>query len=261
VSMDKGKFSIIIVPHDLKKTRTVRVPYTLFYAIVGILIAGVAVMFVFAATYGALLLRVQEGRMYKHQLEELQKRQGQIVELRRDVARLRSMNLQVRRMLGLVVTPEDSLAENQAQGARTEMPEGMRSEQAAMLRAIPTFWPVRGFITNRFSMAGGEKETIFHGGIDIAVDRGTPVRAAASGYVAASGWNDSYGYYVQIDHGYGIKTLYAHADLLVVSKGERVAQGQTIAYSGNTGKSTAPHLHFQVTQNNVPVDPLKYLLE
>jgi murein DD-endopeptidase MepM/ murein hydrolase activator NlpD len=171
------------------------------------------------------------------------------------------MNLQVRRMLGLVVTPEDSVAMTQVERGEAVMPEGFRSEQAAMLRAIPTFWPVRGFITNRFSRTEGEKETIFHGGIDIAVDPGTPVRAAASGYASEAGWNNSYGYYVQIDHDYGIKTLYAHADMLVVSKGERVAQGQTIAYSGNTGRSTAPHLHFQVTQNNVPVDPLKYLLE
>jgi murein DD-endopeptidase MepM/ murein hydrolase activator NlpD len=259
--MDKGKFSIIIVPHDLKKTRTVRIPYALFYALVGILAAGVAIMIVFAATYGALLLKVQEGRIYKRQLEELEKRQVQIVELRRNLAQLRSMNLQVRRMLGLVVTPGDSVALTQVERGNTGMPEGLRSEQAAMLRAIPTFWPVRGFITNRFSLAEGEKGTIFHGGIDIAVDRGTPVRAAASGYVTEAGWNDSYGYYVQIDHGYGIKTLYAHADMLVVSKGERVAQGQTIAYSGNTGRSTAPHLHFQVTQNNIPVDPLKYLLQ
>ncbi len=259
--MNKGKFSIIVVPHDLKKTRTVRIPYTLFYAIVGILAAGFAIMVVFAATYGALLLKVQEGRMYKHQLEEIQKRQEQIVELRRNVAQLRSMNLQVRRMLGLVVTPDDSAAILQAERGKTAMPEGLRSEQAAMLRAIPTFWPVRGFITKRYSRAEGDKQTIFHSGIDIAVDRGAPVRAAASGYVIEAGWNDSYGSYVQIDHGYGIKTLYAHADMLVVSKGERVAQGQTIAYSGNTGRSTAPHLHFQVTQNNVPVDPLKYLLE
>lgn len=259
--MDKAKFSIIIVPHDLKKTRTVRVPYAVFYAIVGVLAVGVAIMIVFAATYGGLLLKVQEGRMYKHQLEEFQKRQEQIAELRRNVAHLRSMNLQVRRMLGLVVTPGDSVAITQAQRGDPAMPEELRSEQAAMLRALPTFWPVRGFITKRFSLAEGEKGTIFHGGIDIAVDRGTPVRAAAAGYASEAGWNDSYGYYVQIDHGYGIKTLYAHADMLVISQGERVAQGQTIAYSGNTGKSTAPHLHFQVTQNNIPVDPLKYLLQ
>ncbi len=258
--MDKGKFSIIIVPHDLKKTHTLRMPYALFYAIVGVLAAGVVILIVFAATYGALLLKVQEGRMYKHQLDEMRKRQEKVVEIQRNVARLRAMNLQVRRMLGLVVTPEDSLAIRRAERGESTMPEELRREQAAMLRAIPTFWPVRGFITKRFS-AAEQGETIFHGGLDVAVDRGTPVRAAAAGYTGEAGWNDSYGYYVQIDHGYGIKTLYAHLDMLVVSAGERVAQGQTIAYSGNTGKSTAPHLHFQVTQNNVPVDPLKYLLQ
>jgi len=259
--MDKGKFSIIIVPHDLKKTRTFRVQYMVFYAIVGVLAAGVAILIVFAATYGALLLRVQEGRMYKRQLDEMRKRQEQVVEIQRNVAQLRAMNMQVRRMLGLAVTPGDSIAMQQADGGESTMPEGLRREQAAMLRAIPTFWPVRGYITKRFSPAETEGETIFHSGLDIAVDRGTPVRAAASGYTGEAGWNDSYGYYAQIDHGYGIKTLYAHLDMLVVSKGERVAQGQTIAYSGNTGRSTAPHLHFQVTQNNVPVDPLKYLLQ
>jgi murein DD-endopeptidase MepM/ murein hydrolase activator NlpD len=259
--MDKGKFSIIVVPHDLKNTRTFRIPYVMFYTIVGVLAAGLTIMIVFAANYGSLLLKAQEGRMYKHQLEELQKRQEGITELRRNVAQLRSMNLQVRRMLGLAVTPADSAAMSRAERARGGRGEGYRNDQVSMLRAIPTFWPVRGFITNRFNVADGSKEGIFHSGIDIAVDRGTPIRAAASGYVIEAGWNDSYGYYVQIDHGYGIKTLYAHADMLVVSKGERVAQGQTIAYSGNTGKSTAPHLHFQVTQNNVPVDPLKYLLQ
>lgn len=258
--MDKGKFSIIIVPHDLKKTRTLRLPYALFYAIVGVLAAGVVILIVFAATYGALLLKVQEGRMYKRQLDEMRRRQEKVVEIQRNVAQLRAMNMQVRRMLGLVVTPADSIAIRQAERGEATMPEGLRREQAAMLRSIPTFWPVRGFITKRFS-AAEEGEAIFHGGLDIAVDRGTPVRAAASGYTNEAGWNDSYGYYVQIDHGYGIKTLYAHLDMLVVSKGERVAQGQTIAYSGNTGRSTAPHLHFQVTQNNVPVDPLKYLLQ
>jgi murein DD-endopeptidase MepM/ murein hydrolase activator NlpD len=259
--MDKGKFSIIIVPHDLKKTRTLRMPYALFYAIVGLLAAGVAILIVFAATYGALLLKVQEGRMYKRQLDEIRKRQEKVVEIQRNVAQLRAMNMQVRRMLGLVVTSADSIAMREAERGASTMPEELRREQAAMLRAIPTFWPVRGYITKRFSATEGERGTIFHGGIDIAVDRGTPVRAAAAGYAAEAGFNDSYGYYAQIDHGYGIKTLYAHLDMLVVSQGERVAQGQTIAYSGNTGRSTAPHLHFQVTQNNVPVDPLKYLLQ
>ena len=66
---------------------------------------------------------------------------------------------------------------------------------------------------------------------------------------------------MRIDHGYGIKTLYGHNDRLVVMRGERVGRGQTIAYSGNTGRSSAPHLHFEVLQDNVNADPLKYLLK
>jgi murein DD-endopeptidase MepM/ murein hydrolase activator NlpD len=259
--MDKGKFSIIIVPHDDKKTRTFKMPYALFYATIGIIAAVLVAMIVFVATYGSLLIKSHESAMYKKQVEELTKRSEQMGELRRNLAQLRAMNMQVRQMLGLGVTPGDSAAMLQAKAEEPSMAQELSSEQASMLRAIPTFWPVRGFITNRFAGAGSEKASLFHAGIDIAVDRGTPVRAAAGGEVIEAGWNDAYGHYVQIDHGYGIKTLYAHADMLVVIEGERVAQGQTIAYSGNTGKSSAPHLHFQVTQNNIPVDPLKYLLQ
>jgi murein DD-endopeptidase MepM/ murein hydrolase activator NlpD len=259
--MNKGKFSIIIVPHDLKKTRTYRIPYGLFYAIVGLVAAGLIIMIIFVASYGSLLLKVREGLIYKGQIEELGKRQEQMGELRRNLAQLRGMNLQVRQMLGLGLTPQDSLAMVRAQRNKAGESPAFRLEQASMLRAIPTFWPVRGFITNRFKAAASTGDSLFHGGVDIAVDLGTPVRAAASGYVTEAGWSESYGYYAQIDHGYGIKTLYAHNEMLVVIEGERVEQGQTIAYSGSTGKSTAPHLHFQVTQNNVLVDPLKYLLQ
>ncbi|MCK4236808.1 MAG: M23 family metallopeptidase, partial [Candidatus Krumholzibacteria bacterium] len=137
----------------------------------------------------------------------------------------------------------------------------MWEEQARIIRAIPSFWPVRGYITKGYSIAGGEKDAAYHPGIDIGVERGTPVRASASGYVIEAVWDDVYGYCVRIDHGYGIKTLYGHNERLLIIKGERVGRGQTIAYSGNTGKSTAPHLHFEVTKNNIPVDPLKYLLK
>ena len=245
----------------MKKTRTFRLPYALFYAIVGLVAAGLVIMIVFVATYGILLIKARESMIYKKQVSELTKRTEQMGELRRNLAQLRAMNLQVRTMLGLTVTSQDSLAMLQASAEENGTAQELLTEQASMLRAIPTFWPVRGFITKKFSAAEDEKSGPFHGGIDIAVDRGTPVRAAAAGEVIEAGWNDAYGYYAQIDHGYGIKTLYAHADMLVIVKGERVGQGQTIAYSGSTGKSSAPHLHFQVTQNNIPVDPLRYLLQ
>lgn len=259
--MAKGKFSVIIVPHDIRRTRNFRIPYGVFYSILGLAAVGLAVVIFFVATYGALLIRTREFRIYKLQVEELTKRQEQMAELQRNLAQLRAMNVQVRNMLGLDVTASDSIAIAAIERSHGGDAEGLRREQAAMLRAIPTFWPVRGFITKRFIGPGGAGAPALHPGIDIAAERGTPVRAAAAGYVTEAGWSDDYGYYAQIDHGYGIKTLYGHADMLVVVTGDRVTQGQTIAYSGNTGRSTAPHLHFQVTQNNVPVDPLKYLLQ
>ncbi len=259
--MVKGRFSVIIVPHDIRKTRTYRVSYGIFYSILALAGVGLVVVLFFIATYGALLIRTREFRLYKLQVEELTKRQEQMSELQRNLAELRALNAQVRHMLGLGLAPQDSLALAAGGRSGAETRQGSRLEQASMLRAIPTFWPVRGFITRRFTGAGGGAAEALHGGIDIAVERGTPVRAAAGGYVTEAGWSNDYGYYAQVDHGYGIKTLYGHADMLVVVKGERVTQGQTIAYSGNTGKSSAPHLHFQVTQGNVPVDPLKYLLQ
>jgi murein DD-endopeptidase MepM/ murein hydrolase activator NlpD len=259
--MGKGRFSIIIVPHDVNKTRTFHVPYALFYGLLGFVGVSLILMLVFIATYGSLLIRSRESSMYKRQVAELTRRQEQMGELRRNLAELRAMNLQVRQMLGLGLSAEDSVIASRATIDRSQLAVDSRSDRANMLRAIPTFWPVRGFITRKFSVAPGGGEPLVHEGIDIAVNRGTPIRASASGYVEEASFNDTYGYYVQIDHGYGIKTLYAHADMLVVMKGDRVAQGQVIAYSGSTGRSSAPHVHFQVTVNNVPVDPLKYLLQ
>lgn len=259
--MAKGRFSIIIVPHDLRKTRTYRLPYGVFYFIVALAAIGLAVVLIFVATYGALLLRTKEFKLYKLKVEELSRSQAQMNELRRNLAELRAMNVQVRRMLGMPLLSDDSLAVASAGLSVPGAGDAIRLEQAAMMRAIPTFWPVRGFVTRRFIAAPPGGTAPLHPGIDIAAERGTPVKAAAGGHVVEAGWSDDYGYYVKIDHGYSIKTLYGHNDVLVVVVGDRVVQGQTIAYSGNTGKSTAPHLHFQVLLNNAPVDPMKYLLQ
>lgn len=99
----------------------------------------------------------------------------------------------------------------------------------------------------------------FHSGTDFGVDEGTPVHAADSGVVVEAGWLGGYGYAVIIDHGNGMSTLYAHNNDLLVSPGETVSKGQVVCYSGNTGGSTGPHLHFEVRINGEPTDPMQYL--
>ena len=122
-------------------------------------------------------------------------------------------------------------------------------------------WPVSGEITSPYGYRTHPiwGTTIYHSGIDIGVDEGTPVHAADGGTVVWSGWMGGYGYAVVIDHGNGMSTLYGHNSELAVSEGQDVSKGQVIAYAGSTGNSTGPHVHFEVRISGDPVDPMGYL--
>jgi murein DD-endopeptidase MepM/ murein hydrolase activator NlpD len=99
----------------------------------------------------------------------------------------------------------------------------------------------------------------FHEGLDFTANTGTPIRAAADGIVEASGQTQAYGNIVKLNHGSGLETRYAHASKLLVKQGERVVKGQVIALVGSTGRSTGPHLHYEIRLNGHPLDPRKYL--
>ena len=116
-------------------------------------------------------------------------------------------------------------------------------------------WPVSGPVTSGFGLRWGR----MHEGIDIAVAEGTPVRAAGAGTVIYAGWMGGYGNLVVVDHGNGLSTAYAHNSSLGVGVGQSVTAGQIVSYSGNTGNSTGPHVHFEVRVNGSAVDPLGYL--
>lgn len=137
-----------------------------------------------------------------------------------------------------------------------------RSANREKLAATPSIWPVNGNVTSGF----GERTSPFgdgnelHPGIDIAINMGTPVVATADGQIVQSGPAGGYGNLVQIDHGNGISTLYGHNSQLAVSVGQTVEKGQIIAYAGNTGKSTGPHVHYEVRENDTATDPWKYLV-
>ncbi|MCB0828272.1 MAG: peptidoglycan DD-metalloendopeptidase family protein [Solirubrobacterales bacterium] len=127
--------------------------------------------------------------------------------------------------------------------------------------AAGLIWPVSGVLTSGFgprSSPGGVGST-YHEGIDISVPEGTPIRAAASGTVILASAYGGYGNYTCVDHGSGLSTCYGHQSAFAVTSGQKVDQGQVIGYSGNTGASTGPHLHFEVRVNGVAQDPMGYL--
>jgi murein DD-endopeptidase MepM/ murein hydrolase activator NlpD len=133
--------------------------------------------------------------------------------------------------------------------------------QRSLLASIPTAWPVRGWITSRFGMRQSPfwDGLTFHQGLDIANEEGTSVKAPADGVVVYSGSQGSYGNLVVLDHGYGYSTRYGHLQRCLVNVGQRVKRGQVVAFLGDTGRSTAPHLHYEIRVHGIPVDPLKYL--
>jgi murein DD-endopeptidase MepM/ murein hydrolase activator NlpD len=117
-------------------------------------------------------------------------------------------------------------------------------------------WPLNGPVTG---VSGEVRPGHLHSGVDIAVPEGTPIRAADSGRVALMGWVGGYGNYTCVQHTASMSTCYGHQSSFATSNGASVTQGQVIGYSGNTGNSTGPHLHFEVRINGSPVDPMGYL--
>lgn len=115
--------------------------------------------------------------------------------------------------------------------------------------------PVKGIVTSRFGARWGSTHT----GTDIGAASGTPIYAAASGTVLFSGWKGTLGKLVVVNHGNGIQTYYAHCSTLLVSPGDTVTAGQQIAKVGNTGRSTGPHLHFEIRKNGAAVNAQNYI--
>jgi murein DD-endopeptidase MepM/ murein hydrolase activator NlpD len=139
---------------------------------------------------------------------------------------------------------------------------GKLEQQKNLLAHTPAIRPVRGWITSTFgyrqSPFTGKRE--FHRGLDIANRKGTPIMATADGVVSFAAQKGLFGNLVVVDHGHGIVSRYGHVDEFVVSAGEVVKRGQQIATMGNTGRSTGPHVHYEVRLNGVPINPSKYIL-
>jgi murein DD-endopeptidase MepM/ murein hydrolase activator NlpD len=133
--------------------------------------------------------------------------------------------------------------------------------QQALARATPSIWPLAGWLSSGF---GNRKDPFngsadFHPGLDIAADKGTPVRATADGTVKSAAYNGNYGNAVLVDHGFSISTRFGHLSRFAVRPGQQIRRGEVLGYVGSTGRATAAHLHYEILLNGQPINPLRLL--
>ncbi len=140
--------------------------------------------------------------------------------------------------------------------------EEVVQERHSLWASTPSIWPTSGWLSSSF----GKRVSPFtgrlsnHNGIDISARPGTPIIAPASGVVSSSRFNGGFGRFLKLNHGFGIVTQYGHLSKVAVKVGQKVNRGDIIAYVGNTGLSTGPHLHYEVSVNKVSIDPMRYIL-
>jgi len=181
------------------------------------------------------------------------------VESSAELAALESSLPENTQELGLLLNALTARVERVAPEKRDDPAELER--QLRLIAAAPKMWPLRGEITSGFGYrvlpSTGYLE--FHQGLDIGAWYGTPVRATKAGEVVFAGWRPGLGWTVVVEHEMGFSTAYGHNSWYLVDPGDVVEEGQQIALSGNSGRSTGPHLHYEIRLDDVPVDPMTYL--
>lgn len=248
---DERYMTFIVVPHggrDLS-TRSFEISYRRLRLVGLVLLLALVAWLGMAVSW--VWVSAQAGRVpaLTRQVERLESERERVVELAEALRRLEAQYGQVREMLG-ADRPDDT--------ASIWLPpvDGTAEERApldSVQASLPNVWPLTqsGFVTREhLGRIPGQ-----HPGIDIAVAEGSYIRAAGSGVVTQAGEDPVYGKFVRLRHSDGYESLYGHASQLFVSTDDAVEQKQVIALSGNTGTSTAPHLHFEVWKDGTPIDP------
>lgn len=236
------KVSVIIAPHGSSKSwnREVSLP-----ALIGIGVAVAAlpvVLLVLLVQVADLSARAREVGVLRVENAALQEQGHRVRELEAELEELREFETRIRRWAGI------ESADAAAEGADRTRHRWEREE--TLLSEIPAMAPVGGWASRGFE-PGAEG----HLGIDLVGETGTPVHASALGVVRVATWDDTFGNLVILDHGNGFTSLYGHNDSLLVGPGDVVSRGNVIARLGNTGRSSAPHVHFEVRLAEEPLDP------
>ena len=257
-------FSFIVAPHGSGTTVTFNLPGRAAISLVilvVVLIAGAALV---GVTYTRIAFLALETSKLRAENDELREENRKIVDLEQEIIRIDGIRRQIEAWAGMVPARQSALA--RASGNGLVPSSWPRKYTYAMMKPFHTerppyphgmVTPASGWVSRRFIGDGEDKPR--HPGVDIAASVGTPVRCALDGTVKSAGWDDIYGNLIMVEHSESLSTVYGHNDKILVKEGDDVAKGQVIATIGNTGRSTAPHLHFEVLKNRRPIDPELYV--
>ena len=287
--MRKRFYILFVARGEDGQLRKIPIPvHYLYVLVVGAAIGGLSLTGI-ASSYLRMLLKVSHFNELRTQKEELKNRYTRLEQVAQErdiqVASLGSLASEVSSLYGLktdpILTPTDTVQDAQVSSsldrlytlkdtalsgaASTGISLGLTRNvtPADWLRAnsAPNLWPVEGAVTGSF----GERidpfngEGAFHSGVDISANYGQAVVAPADGIVIFADFMGGYGRAIALDHGHAITTRYGHLASFAVALGQYVHRGDTIGYVGLSGRSTGPHLHYEVRINDTPVNPHKYL--
>jgi murein DD-endopeptidase MepM/ murein hydrolase activator NlpD len=248
--------TIVIQPDGATWSQTYRVPVWMLRAGVGFAAAATVGAIVVAALYGPVLRAAIRVPGLERQVERLEADNAKVRQLSAALDSVESRYAQVRQMIGGDIVRDPltvGVSLPVAPPVLARLADAPRGPSVGL--SLPRRWPLDepGYITRGQVSSGASDEV--HPGIDIAVASGSLVRAAGGGTVHQQGEDPEYGLFVLLDHPDEYQTMYGHLSRILVQPGASVAPGQVIGLSGNTGRSTGPHLHFEVRQKGVSLDP------
>lgn len=280
--MAKGrKVTILFVP-DHGTQRTLKLSLQAMRIGLVLLILSILLFFVIAATWIGLLKKANLAERLAVENKQYHLEQQRVAELELRIKQLQQFEDQIRQALGVEtstvvdygyspisprVQTDSAVTINQGLHDRDRMrPLAVESVVPASQwlgvyndLEIPSMWPADGFISRGFEW-NPILSSHSHAGVDIAGKEGAPIKATAGGFVVWTGWSPRYGNLVLLSHRSGYFSIYGHNQIILVEPRQYVTRGQAIALLGNTGQSSAPHLHFEIWYKDQPLDPLDMLI-
>jgi murein DD-endopeptidase MepM/ murein hydrolase activator NlpD len=263
----KKHIDFLIVPQGQQPSHNLRISTALAKALLFLFVLWIIALIGLTVFYGKLSYRAVQANLLEQENGKLRDYNAKVVEIEKSFRKNHELVAKIASMAGIeldevatsLASFDDSTEFDSTSRALVSGIVGdkvpLSTEELEKIR-IPQGRPLYGWITRGF-VDGEDKEK--HAGVDIAVKEGTPIVATATGVVVFAGWDKAFGNIIIVDHENGYKTMYGHNQKNLTGKGEKVYKGDVIALSGNTGRSSAPHLHYEIMKEGTAVDPSPYL--